>query len=305
MEMAENINRRRVRREREEQGEVSAPRRVRYEGDPKLMEDSGPSTSAPVIGEEEPMETAPGAQPSDRASPPPVIDLETEPELPPSPRLIPEIERFMSSQPIFDDISDDETAPGSLPDPSILDEESIDDDTPTLEAVARGLEVVLTEREIASRAPTPEKATYPCLIVETALHREVDQRPPGSTFQELTPTQLRVISNALTRDKGTVLHTINNVPITPKDITSLTGENWLNDAVMDGYLALVNNESFDTSNFTIYFYRGLMSKPIEEMLRWTKKTHLFGTRMVHIPVNDTGSHWCMVTIDHQEKTVTV
>jgi hypothetical protein len=95
------------------------------------------------------------------------------------------------------------------------------------------------------------------------------------------------------------------VPITPKDITTLTGNNWLNDAVMDGYLALVNDESFETSNFTIYFYRALMNKTNEEMLRWTKKTSLFGTRLVHIPVNDSGSHWCMATIDHQEKTVTV
>jgi sentrin-specific protease 1 len=94
------------------------------------------------------------------------------------------------------------------------------------------------------------------------------------------------------------------VDITPKDITSLTEENWLNDVVIDGYLALVKDESFETTGFTIYFYRGLMNKPIEEMLRWTKKTHLFGTRLVHIPVNDTGSHWCLVTIDHQEKMVT-
>jgi Ulp1 family protease len=143
------------------------------------------------------------------------------------------------------------------------------------------------------------------MIVETAIHREVDQRPPGSAFQELTLVQLRVISSAIAQDYGAVLHTINNVPITPKDITTLTGNNWLNDAVMDGYLAMVNDESFKTSNFTIYFYRALMNKTIEEMLRWTKKTHLFGTRLVHIPVNDTGSHWCMATIDHQEKTVTV
>jgi hypothetical protein len=209
----------------------------------------------------------------------------------------------MSSQPIFDDISEDETALRSLPDPSILDE-SIDDDTPTLEAASRRLEVAVAKREVASRAPSPEKATYQCMIVETAIHREVDQRSPCSTFQELTPSQLRAISNVLTLDQGATLHAINNVDITPKDITSLTGDNWLNDVVMDGYLALVNDESFETSNFTIYFYRGLMNKPIEEMLRWTKKTHLFGTRLVHIPVNDTGSHWCMVTIDHQEKTVT-
>jgi sentrin-specific protease 1 len=143
------------------------------------------------------------------------------------------------------------------------------------------------------------------LIVETAIHREVDQRPPGSAFQELTPVQLRVISSAIVKDHGAVLHTINNVPITPKDITTLTGNNWLHDAVMDGYLALVNDESFETSNFTIYFYRALMNKTNEEMLRWTKKTSLFGTRLVHIPVNDSGAHWCMATIDHQEKTVTV
>jgi Ulp1 family protease len=137
-----------------------------------------------------------------------------------------------------------------------------------------------------------------------AIYREVDQRPPGSAFQELTPAQLRAISNVVTMDQGANLHAINNVDITPKDITSLTGDNWLNDVVMDGYLALVNDESFETSNFTIYFYRALMNKTVEEMLRWTKKTHLFGTRLVHIPINDTGRHWCMVTIDHQEKTVT-
>jgi sentrin-specific protease 1 len=74
---------------------------------------------------------------------------------------------------------------------------------------------------------------------------------------------------------------------------------------MDGYLALVNDKSFETSNFTIYFYRALIKKTNEEMLRWTKKTSFFGTRLVHIPVNDSGTHWCMATIDNQEKTVTV
>jgi hypothetical protein len=118
MEMAENRStRRQLRREREDQGEESAPRRVRYEDDPELLEDSGPSTSAPTAPEEEPMETASSARSPDRASPPPLIDLESEPELPPSPRLIPEIERFMSSQPIFEDISEDESTPGTLPTP--------------------------------------------------------------------------------------------------------------------------------------------------------------------------------------------
>jgi hypothetical protein len=56
--------------------------------------------------------------------------------------------------------------------------------------------------------------------------------------------------------------------------------------------------------FTIYFYQVLQTKTLEEMAKWTKRTNLFGTRLVHIPVNDTGSHWCLVTIDHQEKTVT-
>jgi hypothetical protein len=154
-EMAENRStRRRLRREQEDQGEESAPRRVRYEGDPELMEDSGPSTSAPAEPEEEPMETAPSARSPDRASPPPLIDLELEPELPPSPRLIPEIERFMSSQPIFEDISEDESTPGTLPDPSILDE-SIDDDTPALEAASIRLGVAVSEREAASRANYP------------------------------------------------------------------------------------------------------------------------------------------------------
>jgi hypothetical protein len=136
MEMAENRStRRRVRREREEQGEVSASRRVRYEGDPELMEDSGPSTSAPAEQEEEPMETAAPAQSPDRATPPPLVDLDSEPDFPASPRLIPGIEWFMSSQPIFEDISEDESTPGTFPDPSILDK-SIEDDTPTLEAAS-------------------------------------------------------------------------------------------------------------------------------------------------------------------------
>jgi sentrin-specific protease 1 len=143
------------------------------------------------------------------------------------------------------------------------------------------------------------------MIVETAIHREVDQRQPGSAFQGLSPVQLRLISSAMAKDHGAVIHSIANVPITPKDITTLTGTSWLNDAVMDGYLALVNNESYETSNFTIYFYRALLKKTNEEMLRWTKKTSFFSTRLVHIPVNDSGTHWCMATVDNQEKTVTV
>jgi hypothetical protein len=170
----------------------------------------------------------------------------------------------------------------------------VEDDTPALEAASIRLGIAVAEREAVSRAPTPERATYLCMIVETAIHWEVDQRPPGSTFQELTPVQLRVISSAIAKDHGAILHTITNVPITPKDISTLTGN-----------LALVNDESFETSNFTIYFYRALMNKTNEEMLRWTKKTNLFGTRLVHIPVNDSSAHWCMATIDHQEKTVTV
>jgi sentrin-specific protease 1 len=163
----------------------------------------------------------------------------------------------------------------------------------------------LGERETTPRASTPDRAPYPCIIVETAIHREVDQRQPGSAFQALSPIQLRLISSAIAKDHGAVIHSIANVPITPKDLTTIVRIGWLNDAVLDGYLALVNNESHETSNFTIYFYRALLTKTNEEMLRWTKKTSFFGTRLVHIPVNDSGSHWCMATIDNQEKTVTV
>jgi hypothetical protein len=73
MEMAENRStRRRLRREREGPGEESVSRRVRYEGDLELMEDSGPSTSASAVHEEEPMEIAAPARSPDRATPPPL-----------------------------------------------------------------------------------------------------------------------------------------------------------------------------------------------------------------------------------------
>jgi hypothetical protein len=62
---------------------------------------------------------------------------------------MPEIERFMSSQPIFDDISEDESTTGTLPDPSILDE-SVEDDTPALEAASIRLGIAVGEREAAS-----------------------------------------------------------------------------------------------------------------------------------------------------------
>jgi hypothetical protein len=71
-----------------------------------------------------------------------LIDIEKEPELPPIPLILPEIDRFLSSQPIFEDISDDEPDPENLPDPSILDT-SNDDDTAPLAAAVKQLEVVL------------------------------------------------------------------------------------------------------------------------------------------------------------------
>jgi hypothetical protein len=58
-----------------------------------------------IVDRQEPMETAPSAWSPDRATLPPLVDLDSEPDFPASPRLIPEIEWFMSSQLIFEDIS--------------------------------------------------------------------------------------------------------------------------------------------------------------------------------------------------------
>lgn len=81
------------------------------------------------------------------------------------------------------------------------------------------------------------------------------------------------------------------ISITVKDINTLKGLNWLNDEIINFYMAMiVERASGDQGQFpsvhafNTHFYQRLMKKGYTAVKRWTKNVDIFSFSLVIVPV---------------------
>ena len=102
-----------------------------------------------------------------------------------------------------------------------------------------------------------------------------------------------------------------NINITKRDLYCLTGENWLNDKVLEFYLQEVAARSQSrhwrslglprVHCMSTYFFLNLIMRGYEGSIqRWNKDIDIFTFHLVLVPIH-LQEHWCLAIIDFRTK----
>ncbi|XP_026854230.2 sentrin-specific protease 3a [Electrophorus electricus] len=92
--------------------------------------------------------------------------------------------------------------------------------------------------------------------------------------------------------------------LTMDDLSTLYGQNWLNDQVMNMYGDLVMDSVTDRVYFfNSFFYDKLRTKGYEGVKRWTKNVDIFQKKYLLIPIH-LEVHWSLVCVNIPERTIT-
>ena len=99
-----------------------------------------------------------------------------------------------------------------------------------------------------------------------------------------------------------VVVTGHNLTIVTKDIWTLRGNNWLNDNIINFYLAMIEYRSLNDTTlpsiyvFSTYFYPKLCEGGHSAVAEWTNGRDIFSYDLLLIPIH-LGNHWCLATVE--------
>ncbi|KAJ8266082.1 hypothetical protein GJAV_G00125680 [Gymnothorax javanicus] len=92
--------------------------------------------------------------------------------------------------------------------------------------------------------------------------------------------------------------------LTMDDLSTLYGQNWLNDQVMNMYGDLVMDSVPDKVHFfNSFFYDKLRTKGYDGVKRWTKNVDIFQKELLLIPIH-LEVHWSLVSVDVPRRAIT-
>lgn len=92
--------------------------------------------------------------------------------------------------------------------------------------------------------------------------------------------------------------------LTMDDLSTLYGQNWLNDQVMNMYGDLVMDSVPEKVHFfNSFFYDKLRTKGYDGVKRWTKNVDIFQKDLLLIPIH-LEVHWSLVSVDIKRRSIT-
>ncbi|XP_051509811.1 uncharacterized protein LOC127415207 [Myxocyprinus asiaticus] len=92
--------------------------------------------------------------------------------------------------------------------------------------------------------------------------------------------------------------------LTMDDLSTLYGQNWLNDQVMNMYGDLVMDSVPEKVHFfNSFFYDKLRTKGYDGVKRWTKNVDIFKKDLLLIPIH-LEVHWSLVSVDIKQRSIT-
>ncbi|XP_035231256.1 sentrin-specific protease 1-like [Stegodyphus dumicola] len=127
-------------------------------------------------------------------------------------------------------------------------------------------------------------------------------------FLEMTPEMEAFVEKALAvTSPDAKLGSVLGTTIFRKDIETLSGLNWLNDQVINSYVALIAERCKSGIYLPVYcynsfFYTNLKAKGYSGIKRWTRKVDIFSYALNIVPLH-VDVHWCLAVIDHRAKTI--
>lgn len=95
--------------------------------------------------------------------------------------------------------------------------------------------------------------------------------------------------------------------VTCKDLKTVLGTNWLNDVVIDFYMALVAARANETPGslrvhaLTTHFFNVLRNRGYDAVRRWTDSVNLFSYDLVFVPIHDQ-DHWSLAVLNMMHQT---
>ncbi|KAM3177514.1 hypothetical protein ACTXT7_004386 [Hymenolepis weldensis] len=156
----------------------------------------------------------------------------------------------------------------------------------------------------------PDPYLRPVPIPQVLPHRETG-KPSLTILTNRQRSEVNELFKKACGDLNAVLvHSKRfRLKVTLRDITTLTGNTWLNDVVVNFYLQLISHRSrqcpemLKVHAFNSFFYPQLVSLGYSGVRRWTKSVDLFSQDLILIPVHDRGMHWCLTCVDFRVKTI--
>ncbi|XP_016137230.1 sentrin-specific protease 3-like [Sinocyclocheilus grahami] len=92
--------------------------------------------------------------------------------------------------------------------------------------------------------------------------------------------------------------------LTMDDLSTLYGQNWLNDQVMNMYGDLVMDAAPEKVHFfNSFFYDKLRTKGYDGVKRWTKNVDIFQKKFLLIPIH-LEVHWSLVCVNVPQRSIT-
>lgn len=131
-------------------------------------------------------------------------------------------------------------------------------------------------------------------------------------FPEFTDEERTTIKRAMYGgSQDEVLVSKFNMNITRRDISTLFGDTWLNDEVINFYMNLLmdrgemrNSEGLPrVYAMNTFFIPRLMQSGHSGVRRWTRKVDIFSYDIIPVPVHVGQVHWCMAIIHLKNKTI--
>ncbi|CAF0724773.1 unnamed protein product [Adineta steineri] len=156
---------------------------------------------------------------------------------------------------------------------------------------------------LSSLQITPQASITPTLSTKSAWRTR-------RTFA-LVDDELRLVQTIVSGDEKESFGMIGDQPITRRDIRTLRGLTWLNDEVVNFYLALVARDSGTQGNLRVYafstFFYSKLTKdgPTHPSWdRWMRRGNItfFEYDLILIPIHQ-GNHWTLTTIDFRSRCI--
>ena len=94
--------------------------------------------------------------------------------------------------------------------------------------------------------------------------------------------------------------------MTRKKISCLKPKTWLNDEVINFYVAMMMQEGGSIYSFSTFFMIRVYERgnyTFKNVARWTKNLDIFRHQKMFIPINYKHEHWVLVVIDLTIKTI--
>jgi len=167
-------------------------------------------------------------------------------------------------------------------------------------------------RKVGDQKEEPEKPTADAVESLLAPSGHGQSGGPGRAAESflIREDMEDTVRAALGQPMGTPVAPTPMFHLTVKDLWSLQGKNWLNDAVIDGYMHLISQRAGKDGLPTVHvmdshFYTQLLAKKHTGVAHWTKNVDIFACDLLLIPLNLAKAHWALAVVDMLSGAITV